>query len=91
MGRTVHRWTLVALMLMTTAAPATAQEVRGVVVQAGTDTPIPVDREAIRFAGVAHHVQRGPMWGEHTEEVVRGILGRSDEEYVQLVLDEVLR
>jgi crotonobetainyl-CoA:carnitine CoA-transferase CaiB-like acyl-CoA transferase len=54
------------------------------------DVELPIDREVIRFEGVDHAVRRGPMWGEHNEEIVREVLGIGEEEYTRLVLDEVL-
>ena len=54
------------------------------------DVELPIDREAIRFVGADLAVSRGPMLGEHNEDVVRKLLGRSDEEYVSLVLDGIL-
>ena len=54
------------------------------------EAELPIDREAIRVEGIPHQVTRAPMWGEHNEEIVRGVLGRSEEEYTRLVLDEVL-
>jgi crotonobetainyl-CoA:carnitine CoA-transferase CaiB-like acyl-CoA transferase len=54
------------------------------------DLDLPIDREAIRFAGREHSISRAPMWGEHNEFVVREILGRDEAEYVRLVLDGVL-
>ena len=54
------------------------------------DLDFPIDREAIRFAGVEHQIARGPMWGEHNEEIVREVLGLAEADYIQLVLDGVL-
>lgn len=51
---------------------------------------IPVSRKAIRFAGTEQTVERAPIIGEHTEYVVRDLLGLSDEEYVALLLGGVL-
>ena len=54
------------------------------------DVEIPIDREAIRFSGADPDLMRAPLPGEHNEQIVRGLLGLSDEEYTRLVLDEVL-
>ncbi|MCP3856559.1 MAG: CoA transferase [Actinomycetia bacterium] len=51
---------------------------------------IPIDREAARWRGITHDLARSPGVGEHNEHVVREILGRTEEEYIQLILDEVL-
>jgi crotonobetainyl-CoA:carnitine CoA-transferase CaiB-like acyl-CoA transferase len=51
---------------------------------------IPVDGEAIRFAGLEHRLERAPVQGEHNEYVVCQILGISPEEYAELVVDGVL-
>jgi crotonobetainyl-CoA:carnitine CoA-transferase CaiB-like acyl-CoA transferase len=51
---------------------------------------LPIDREAIRFAGIEHRMRRGPMWGEHNEEIVCELLGLDEESYTRLLLDEVL-
>jgi benzylsuccinate CoA-transferase BbsF subunit len=54
------------------------------------DLDLPIDREIIRFSGLEHTIQRGPLWGEHNEEIVRDVLGRDEDTYVQWVLNEVL-
>ena len=54
------------------------------------DIDIPIDREAARWVGAKHDLHRAPMLGEHTQYVVQQILGRSDDEFAQLVLDEVI-
>ena len=51
---------------------------------------IPIDREAAQWVGSDHRIERSPGLGEHNEHVVRELLGRSEEEYVQLLVDEVL-
>jgi benzylsuccinate CoA-transferase BbsF subunit len=51
---------------------------------------IPVDREAAQWVGAELRLRRSPGLGEHNEHVVRNLLGRSEEEYVQLLLDGVL-
>jgi crotonobetainyl-CoA:carnitine CoA-transferase CaiB-like acyl-CoA transferase len=54
------------------------------------EVELPIDREIVRCEGVPHSIRRGPIWGEHNEEIVREVLGRSEEEYVELVLNEIL-
>jgi benzylsuccinate CoA-transferase BbsF subunit len=54
------------------------------------DVEIPIDRDAIRFSGADQQLVRAPLPGEHNEEIVRGLLGLSDEEYTSLILNEVL-
>lgn len=51
---------------------------------------IPIDREPARWRTVDHGLTRSPGMGEHNEYVVRELLGYSDEEYIQLIVDEVL-
>ena len=54
------------------------------------DVDVPVDREAARWVGIEHQVHRSPSVGEQNYEIVCGILGRSDEEFTQLLIDGVL-
>lgn len=54
------------------------------------DVDIPIDREPARWVGADHRIGRSPGVGEHNEHVICELLGRSPEEYVQLVLDDVL-
>ena len=51
---------------------------------------IPIDREAAQWRGQELLLQRSPGLGEHNEHVARELLGLSEEEYVQLILDGVL-
>jgi crotonobetainyl-CoA:carnitine CoA-transferase CaiB-like acyl-CoA transferase len=51
---------------------------------------IVIDRDAIRFAGVDHVLQRAPMMGEHSEEVLCEILDVSREEFDALVVEGVV-
>ncbi len=51
---------------------------------------IPIDREAAQWVGAELRLRRAPGLGEHNEHVVRTLLGRSDEDYVQLLVDGVL-
>jgi len=54
------------------------------------DIEIPIDREAAQWRGTELLLNRSPGLGEHNEHVVRELLGRSEEDYVQLILDGVL-
>jgi crotonobetainyl-CoA:carnitine CoA-transferase CaiB-like acyl-CoA transferase len=54
------------------------------------DVDIPVDREAARWVGHRLQLTRAPMLGEHNQYVVQDILGRSDEEFVALIGDDVV-
>jgi crotonobetainyl-CoA:carnitine CoA-transferase CaiB-like acyl-CoA transferase len=51
---------------------------------------IPIDREAAQWVGADHRLVRSPMMGEHNQYVVQEILGRSEEDYISLVVDDVL-
>jgi crotonobetainyl-CoA:carnitine CoA-transferase CaiB-like acyl-CoA transferase len=55
------------------------------------EVDIPIDREAIRFVGHDHTIERAPMLGEHNEFVARDLLGMTEEEYARLIVDDVLR
>ncbi len=54
------------------------------------DIDIPIDREAAQWVGADHRLVRSPMMGEHNEYVVRELLGRSEEDYIAMLVDEVL-
>lgn len=54
------------------------------------DTDVPIDKEAARWVGAEHVLQRSPMLGEHNQHIVQEMLGMSDDEFVQLVIDDVL-
>jgi len=51
---------------------------------------ITIDREAIRFAGHDRTLRRAPIRGEHSEEIVCGLLGRPREEFDALVAAGVI-
>lgn len=51
---------------------------------------IPIDREPARWVGQRLDLKRAPGIGEHNQYVVQDILGRSDEQFAQLMIDEVL-
>lgn len=55
------------------------------------DLDIPVDREAARWVGCDHRLRRSPSVGEHNQHVICDLLGHSEEEYVDLLLADVLR
>jgi crotonobetainyl-CoA:carnitine CoA-transferase CaiB-like acyl-CoA transferase len=54
------------------------------------DVDVPIDREMARWRGADHRLVRSPMLGEHNEYVVREILGRSEQDYIDLLVEEVL-
>ncbi len=54
------------------------------------DVDVPVEREPARWVGYEHRLRRSPGVGEHNHEIVCGILGRSNEEFAQLLIDGVL-
>lgn len=51
---------------------------------------MPIDREPARWRGAEHTLTRAPGLGEHNEYVVQDLLGRTDEEYLKLILDDIL-
>ena len=54
------------------------------------DLDVPVDREPVRWVGAGHQLTRSPGVGEHGYEIVCDILGRSAEEFAELLGDGVL-
>ena len=50
-----------------------------------------IDGEAIRIDGVERQLARAPMLGEHNEHVLKDLLGVTDEEFVDLLVSEVIR
>jgi crotonobetainyl-CoA:carnitine CoA-transferase CaiB-like acyl-CoA transferase len=54
------------------------------------DVDIVIHREAARWVGHDLILERAPLLGEHNGYVVQELLGRSDEAFAQLVVDEVL-
>ena len=54
------------------------------------DVDIPIDREAARWVGRAHNLQRAPTLGEHNQYVLQEVLGLDDEAFVQLLADNVV-
>ncbi|MGB0621471.1 MAG: CoA transferase [Myxococcota bacterium] len=55
------------------------------------DTAIPIDRETARYVGREHVLTRAPGLGEHNEYVVREVLGKSEETFIELVVSGVLQ
>ncbi|MEM7091784.1 MAG: CoA transferase [Actinomycetota bacterium] len=51
---------------------------------------IPIDREAAKWVGAVHDLERAPGLGEHNHHVICELLGRTDEDYAELVVDGVL-
>ncbi|MEM7325628.1 MAG: CoA transferase [Actinomycetota bacterium] len=54
------------------------------------DVDIPIDREIAQWIGFDHRLNRSPMLGEHNEYVVRELLGRSEADYIDLIVNDVL-
>lgn len=54
------------------------------------EVEIPVDAEAIRFAGFEHRLVRAPMFGEHSERVLREVAGLGEVEIARLARDGVI-
>ncbi len=54
------------------------------------EVDIPIDREMARWRGADHRLVRSPMLGEHNEEIVQHLLGRSEQAYIDLVVQGVL-
>ncbi len=51
---------------------------------------VPIDREPARWMGFDHRLNRSPGIGEHTEEILKGLLDISDEEFIELLVEGVL-
>jgi crotonobetainyl-CoA:carnitine CoA-transferase CaiB-like acyl-CoA transferase len=51
---------------------------------------VPIDREPAQWRGADHRLERAPGMGEHNEHVVRDLIGYTDDDYIQLVIDGVL-
>ncbi|MDA1003383.1 MAG: CoA transferase [Chloroflexi bacterium] len=54
------------------------------------DAVFTTHRQPARLDGASLPLQRAPRMGEHNEEVLTGLLGLSHDEYVQLMVDEVV-
>jgi crotonobetainyl-CoA:carnitine CoA-transferase CaiB-like acyl-CoA transferase len=52
--------------------------------------PVWVDGEAIRFAGFGRRLARAPMFGEHTEVVLRDLAGVDEASFARLLLEGVI-
>lgn len=57
---------------------------------AAPDIDIPIDRELAQWRGADHRLVRAPMMGEHNEYVVRDVLGRSEQDHIDLLVQGVL-
>ena len=55
------------------------------------DLDVPVDREPARWVGCDHVLRRSPSVGEHNQHVICDVLGHAEDEYVELLLGDVLR
>ena len=54
------------------------------------DRQLFVDAEPIRLNGQSAEITRAPMFGEHTHDVLREILGFSDQAIADLVLQGIV-
>ena len=54
------------------------------------DWEIAIDGEPIRFAGQDRLLERAPMLGEHNEYILRDVLGLSEKEFDDLVVERVI-
>ncbi|MEL6983867.1 MAG: CoA transferase, partial [Actinomycetota bacterium] len=54
------------------------------------EVDIPIDREMARWRGAEHQLVRAPMLGEHNEHVVRELLGRPEQDYIDLLVEGIL-
>ena len=54
------------------------------------EVDIPINREAAQWVGHELRLTRAPSVGEHNRYVVCDVLGRSDEDFVQLLVDDIL-
>ena len=54
------------------------------------DWEIAIDGEPIRFAGQDRVLERAPMLGEHNEYILRDVLGLSEKEFDDLVVERVI-
>ena len=55
------------------------------------DLDVPIDREPARWVGCDHPLRRSPSVGEHNQHVICDVLGHTEDEYVELLLADVLR
>ncbi|MDP6605684.1 MAG: CoA transferase [Dehalococcoidia bacterium] len=56
----------------------------------GEQYPFTTHAQPIRLNGETPPLRRSPIWGTHNEEVLRGELGLSEDEYLQLVAEQVI-
>lgn len=54
------------------------------------EVDVPIDREAARWVGAEHMLTRAPGIGEHNHHVICELLGHSDEDYLDLVIGDIL-
>ena len=70
--------------------PVLAEHYQRVRQPSDPDLEIVIDRDPIWISGHERELTRAPMLGEHSEYVVREILGRSRDEFDALVVDGVI-
>ena len=70
--------------------PQLQQHYQRVIQPSDPDVEVVIDRDAIRFAGVEHTLERAPMMGEHNEYVLRELLGVSQADFDAMVVEGVI-
>ena len=70
--------------------PDTAMRANWARMQSGERAAFVQQRQPILWDGERLPARRAPMWGEHTEEVLRDVAGYSQDEIMQLAAEQVL-
>ena len=73
-----------------TRDPVLAEHYQTVRQPSDPSVEITIDRDPIWLEGQPRELERAPMMGEHSEYVIRTILGRSREDFDRLVVEGVV-